>query len=67
MAGLRNATVLKYMISIKDNIYYPELIIEIRCHFQVDKTSDLEASKLSQDVLMGGKHMLDSQASPSNT
>ena len=47
MARLRNATVLKYMISIKDDISYPELIIEINCHVQAERTSDLEASKLS--------------------
>ncbi|KAL5547074.1 hypothetical protein UlMin_006761 [Ulmus minor] len=41
MAGLRSATVLKYM------------------------TSDLEASKLSQDILLGGKRKIDSQAGSS--
>ncbi|KAL5567677.1 hypothetical protein UlMin_024252 [Ulmus minor] len=41
MAGLRSATVLKYM------------------------TSDLEASKLSQDILLGGKRKIDFQAGSS--
>lgn len=65
MAGLRNSTVLKYMVSIKEDINYPELIIEIRRHIQAEKTSDLEASKLSQDMLLGGKRKIDSQAGPS--
>ena len=47
MAGLRNTTVLKYMILVKDDISYPELFTEIRRHFQVERTSDLEASMLS--------------------
>lgn len=47
MAGLRNTIALKYMISIKDNIFYPELITEICHHVQVERTFDLEASKLS--------------------
>ncbi|KAL5579233.1 hypothetical protein UlMin_011675 [Ulmus minor] len=41
MAGLRSATVLKYM------------------------TSDLEASKLSQDILLGGKRKIDFQVGSS--
>ena len=32
MVRLRNTIVLKYMVLIKDNIYYPKLITEIRCH-----------------------------------
>ena len=67
MAGLRNATILKYMISIEDNISYHELITEIRCHIQAKRTSDLEASKLNHDILLEGKCKLDSQARPSNT
>lgn len=67
MAGLRSATVLKYMISIKEDISYPELISEVHRHIQAEKTSDLEASKLSQDFLLGGKHKIDSQAGPSKS
>ncbi|KAL5551326.1 hypothetical protein UlMin_001502 [Ulmus minor] len=67
MAGLRSATVLKYMISIKEDISYPELISEVRRHIQAEKTSDLEASKLSQDFLLGGKRKIDSQAGTSKT
>ena len=65
MAGLRSAIVLKYMISIKEDISYPELIIEIHCHTQAKKTSDLKASKLNQDILLGGKHKINSQAGSS--
>ncbi|KAL5548582.1 hypothetical protein UlMin_003813 [Ulmus minor] len=67
MAGLRSATVLKYMISVKEDISYPELISEVRRHIQAEKTSDLEASKLSQDFLLGGKRKIDSQAGSSKT
>ena len=67
MAGLRSATVLKYMVSIKEDISYLELILEVRRHIQAEKTSDLEASKLSQDILLGGKHKIDSQAGPSKS
>ncbi|KAL5539242.1 hypothetical protein UlMin_045287 [Ulmus minor] len=67
MARLRSATVLKYMISVKEDISYPELISKVRCHIQAEKTSDLEASKLSQDFLLGGKRKIDSQAGPSKT
>lgn len=38
MAGLRSATVLKYMISIKEDISYPELISEVHRHIQAEKT-----------------------------
>ncbi|KAL5553184.1 hypothetical protein UlMin_040585 [Ulmus minor] len=65
MAGLRSATVLKYMVSIKKDVSYPELISEVRRHIQAEKTSDLEASKLSQDILLGGKRQIDSQAGSS--
>ncbi|KAL5583083.1 hypothetical protein UlMin_015525 [Ulmus minor] len=65
MAGLRSATVLKYMVSIKEDVSYPELISEVRHHIQAEKTSDLEASKLSQDILLGGKRKIDSQAGSS--
>ncbi|KAL5565783.1 hypothetical protein UlMin_028947 [Ulmus minor] len=67
MAGLRSATVLKYMILVKEDISYPELISEVCRHIQAEKTSDLEASKLSQDFLLGGKRKIDSQASPSKS
>ena len=67
MAGLRSAIVLKYMVSIKEDISYPELISEFRCHVQAEKTSDLEASKLSQDILLGGKHKINFQAGSSKT
>ncbi|KAL5583362.1 hypothetical protein UlMin_015804 [Ulmus minor] len=67
IAGLRSVTVLKYMISVKEDISYPELISEVRCHIQAEKTSDLEVSKLSQDFLLGGKRKIDSQAGPSKT
>ena len=63
MAGLRNSTMLKYMVSISENVTYPELIIEIRRHIEAEKTSNLKASKLSQEVLLGGKHKLDAQVS----
>ena len=46
MVGLRNETVLKYMVFIKDNISYPELITKICNYVQVERTSDLEAIKL---------------------
>ena len=41
MVGLRSATVLKHMVSVKEDICYPELIIEICRHIQAKKTSDL--------------------------
>ena len=47
MARLKNATVLKYfisVISVKDDISYPELITKIRHHVQVERTFDLEAT-----------------------
>ncbi|KAL5543710.1 hypothetical protein UlMin_007494 [Ulmus minor] len=55
------------MISIKEDISYPELISEIRRHIQAENTSFLEASKLSQDILLGGKRKIDSQAGPSKS
>ncbi len=55
MAGLRNSTMLKYMVSISENATYPELIAEIHHHIEAENTSNLEASKLSQEVLLGGK------------
>ncbi|KAL5554168.1 hypothetical protein UlMin_041569 [Ulmus minor] len=36
MDGLRSATFLKYMISVKKDISYPELISEVRCHIQAE-------------------------------
>ncbi|KAL5555515.1 hypothetical protein UlMin_037751 [Ulmus minor] len=65
MAGLRSATVRKYMVSIKEDVSYPKLISEVRRHIQAEKTSDLEASKLSQDILLGGKRKIDFQAGSS--
>ncbi|KAL5548489.1 hypothetical protein UlMin_003720 [Ulmus minor] len=38
-----------------------------RHHIQAEKTSDLEASKLSQYFVLGGKRKIDSQAGPSKT
>ena len=63
MARLRNSTVLKYLVSVKkpDTVSYPELINEIRCHIDAEKASNLDASKLSQDILLGGgKRKMDS-------
>ena len=65
MAGLRSTTVLKFMISVKEYISYPELITEICRHIQAKKTFDLEASKLSQNILLGGKRKIYSQADSS--
>ena len=62
MASLKSTTVLKYIVSVKEDISYLELITKIRCHIQAEKTSDLEASKLSQNILLGGKRKIDSQA-----
>ncbi|KAL5569070.1 hypothetical protein UlMin_025645 [Ulmus minor] len=64
MAGLRNSTVLKYLVSVgkPDTVSYPELITEIRRHIDAEKASNLDASKLSQDILLGGgKRKMDSQ------
>ena len=64
MAGLWNSTVLNYLVSVgKPNaVSYPELIAKIRHHIDAEKTSNLEASKLSQDILLGGgKRKHDSQ------
>ena len=63
MAGLRNSTVLKYLVSVgkPDMVSYLELITDIRCHIDAEKTSNLEASKLSQYILFdGGKRKMDS-------
>ncbi|KAL5569919.1 hypothetical protein UlMin_026494 [Ulmus minor] len=68
MAGLRNSTVLKYLVSVEkpNTVSYPELINEIRRHINAEKASNLEASKLSQDVLLGGgKRKLNSQVGAS--
>ncbi|KAL5539149.1 hypothetical protein UlMin_045481 [Ulmus minor] len=67
MVGLRSATVLKYMVSIKEDISYPKLISEVRRHIQAEKTSDLEVSKLIQDIFLGGKRKIDFQAGSSKT
>ena len=64
MVGLRNSTILKYLVSVGklDTVSYPELISEIRRHIDAEKASNLEASKLSQDMLLGGgKRKQDSQ------
>ncbi|KAL5576345.1 hypothetical protein UlMin_018044 [Ulmus minor] len=64
MAGLRNSTVLKYLVSVgkPDTVSYPELITETRRHIDAEKASNLDASKLSQDILLGGgKRKMDSQ------
>lgn len=63
MDGLRNSTVLKYLVLVgkPDTVSYPELIAEIHRHIVAEKAF-LEASKLSQDILLeGGKKKLDSQ------
>ena len=52
MAGLRYSTMLKYMVSISENATYPELSTEICRHIEAKKTSNLDASKLSQEVLL---------------
>ena len=68
MAGLRNSTVLKYLVSVgkPNTVSYPELIDEIRRHINAEKASNLEASKLGQDVLLGGgKRKLNSQVETS--
>ena len=54
MAGLRNSTVLKYLVSFgkPNTVSYLEPIAEICCHIDAEKASNLEASKLSQDILL---------------
>ena len=37
-----------------DTLSYPELIAEIHYHIDAEKASNLEANKLSQDILLGG-------------
>ena len=67
MVGLRNSTVINYLVSVRkpDTISYPKLITEICHHIDVEKTSNLEASKLSQDILLSrGKRKMDSQVGP---
>ncbi|KAL5551147.1 hypothetical protein UlMin_001323 [Ulmus minor] len=47
-----------------DMVSYPELITEIRRHIDAEKASNLDTSKLSQDILLGGgKRKMDSQVS----
>lgn len=63
MAGLRNSTILKYLVSVgkPDTVSYPELINEIRRYIDAEKASNLDVSKLSQDILLsGGKIKMDS-------
>ena len=46
-----------------NTVSYPELSTEIHHHIDAEKTSNLEASKLNQDIFLGGgKRRLDSQA-----
>ena len=64
MARLRNSIVFKYLLYVgkPDTVSYPELIAKIRHHIDTKKAYNLEASKLSQDILLGGgKRKLDSQ------
>ena len=55
MARLRSTTILKYMVFICKPymVSYLELITEIHRHIDAAKTSNLEDSKLSQDILIG--------------
>ena len=61
MAGLWSAIVLKYIVYMSKKVTYPELIAKICCHIEDEKTSNLKASKLSQDILFGGKYNLDTK------
>lgn len=56
MAGLRSSTIIKYLVSVgrPHTVSYPELIADIRRHIDAKKTSNLEASKIIQDKLLGG-------------
>ena len=68
MVGLRNSTIFKYLVSIgkPNTVSYLERIDEIRRHINAKKASNLEASKLSQDMLLGGgKRKLNSQVGTS--
>lgn len=63
MVGLRNSTFLKYLVLVgkSDTVSCPELIAKIYCHINTKKVSNLEASKLSQDILQGrSKRKMDS-------
>ena len=53
MDALKSMAILKYMVYVKEDITYPKLITKISNHIQVNKTYDLEASKLNQDILLG--------------
>ena len=67
MAGLKNSTDFKYLVSIgkPDTVSYPKLINEIHRHIDVENASNLDTSKLSQDILLGGgKGKMDSQVGP---
>ena len=55
MVGLRSATILKYLVFVGEIATY-ELITKIPHHIEAKKTSNLEARKLSQDILLRGKH-----------
>lgn len=61
----RSTIAQNYMDFVKENITYPELIMEIHCHTQIKENFDLEANKLNQDTCLGDKRRIDSQAGPS--
>lgn len=54
MDGLRNSTILKYLVLVGklDIVSLSKLIIEICCHIDTKKASHLEAIKLNKDVLL---------------
>ena len=47
MAKQRSATMLKYFVFMGETTTYVELITKIHCYIEVEKTSNLEANKLS--------------------
>ncbi|KAL5559578.1 hypothetical protein UlMin_035789 [Ulmus minor] len=51
MNGLREGTILKYLISMKRPTTYANLTTKIRQHINAEKAVALEVSKLSQDLL----------------
>ena len=61
MVNLRNLTMLKYMVSIRKTAMYLEFMAEIHHHIEVENNSNLETSKLSKDVQLGGKHKLNTR------
>ena len=56
---------LKYMVSISENTTYLKLITEIHHHIQAEKTSNHEASKHNQEIMLGRKCKLDTNVSTS--